>query len=107
MIASVFLFQAAPNDIQRLWTAIDRRIQALKRGQDGSPKEKTADQDHTADDEDENKTEQDDELKGTEAEDDDDSVKDRCEVPDESSSNDSCPTGEGRGEETAADAEDD
>ena len=100
-------FKAAPNDIQRLWTAIDRRIQALKRGQDGSPKEKTADEDHTADDEDESKTEQDDELKGTEAEDDDDSVKDRCEVPDESSSNDSCPTEEARGKETAADADDD
>lgn len=94
--------QAAPNDIQRLWTAIDRRIQALKRGQE---KEKAADQDHTADDDDESKTEPDDELKGTEQEDDDDSVKDRCEVPDEGS-NDSCPTTEARGNEgneTAAD----
>ena len=94
--------QAAPNDIQRLWTAIDRRIQALKRGQE---KEKPADQDHTADDDDESKTEPDDELKGTEQEDDDDSVKDRCEVPDEGS-NDSCPATESRGKkgkETAAD----
>lgn len=102
----MFLFQAAPNDIQRLWTAIDRRIQALKRGQDKN-EEKTADQDHPADDEDENKTEADDDLKGTEAEDDDDSVKDRCEAPDETSSNDSCPTGEGRVKETSADADDD
>ncbi|XP_073227256.1 uncharacterized protein [Porites lutea] len=98
----IYLIMAAPNDIQRLWTAIDRRIQALKRGQE---KEKAADQDHTADDDDESKTEPDDELKGTEQEDDDDSVKDRCEVPDEGS-NDSCPTTESRGnegKETAAD----
>ena len=99
------LSQAAPNDIQRLWTAIDRRIQALKRGQDVETQEKTADKDHNADDEEESKTEPDDELKGTEPEDDDDSVKDRCEVPDnkDESSNDSCPTGEGRGKETVAD----
>jgi len=102
----IYLIMAAPNDIQRLWTAIDRRIQALKRGQDKN-KEKTADEDHPADDEDENKTEADDDLKGTEAEDDDDSVKDRCEAPDETSSNDSCPTGEGRVKETSADADDD
>lgn len=98
-------FQAAPNDIQRLWTAIDRRIQALKRGQDSRSKETAAGQDHAADDEDESKTEHDDDFKGTEGEDDDDSVKDRCEVPDESSSNDSCPTGEGREKESHADAD--
>ncbi|KAJ7388914.1 Ran-binding protein 3 [Desmophyllum pertusum] len=101
----IYLIMAAPNDIQRLWTAIDRRIQALKRGQDVETQEKTADKDHNADDEEESKTEPDDELKGTEPEDDDDSVKDRCEVPDnkDESSNDSCPTGEGRGKETVAD----
>ena len=94
--------QAAPNDIDRLWTAIDRRIQALKRGQDKSPEGKsTADHDHNADDE-ESKPEQDDEFKGTEVEDDDDSVKDRCEVPDEADANYSCSTGEGRGDETTA-----
>lgn len=40
-------------------------------------------------------------LKRTGHEDDDDS-EDRCKVPDESS-NDSCPTGEGRGKEPVAD----
>ncbi|KAL9950337.1 hypothetical protein ACROYT_G042824 [Oculina patagonica] len=98
----IYLIMAAPNDIQRLWTAIDRRIQALKRGQDVETQEKTADKDHNADDEEDSKTEPDDGLKGTEPEDDDDSVKDRCEAPDESS-NESCPTGEGRKKETVAD----
>lgn len=98
----IYLIMAAPNDIERLWTAIDRRIQALKRGQDKSPEGKsTADHDHNADDE-ESKPEQDDEFKGTEVEDDDDSVKDRCEVPDEADANYSCSTGEGRGDETTA-----
>ena len=90
-----FLPQAAPNDIQRLWTAIDRRIQALKCGEDVQTQEKTADKDHNE----ETKTEPDAELKGTEPEDDDDSVKDRCEAPDESS-NESCPREEGRKKET-------
>lgn len=74
----------------------------MKRGQDDQTQENTADKDHNADDEEESKTEPDDELKGTEPDDDDDSVKDRCEVPDESS-NESCPTGEGRKKETVAD----
>lgn len=94
----IYLIMAAPNDIQRLWTAIDRRIQALKRGEDVQTQEKTADKDH----EEETKTEPDDELKGTEPEDDDDSVKDRCEAPDDSS-NESCPREEGRKKETVAD----
>ncbi|XP_068676483.1 ran-binding protein 3-like [Montipora capricornis] len=103
----IYLIMAAPNDIQRLWTAIDRRIQALKRGQDKDSEGKSADEDHNADDEGGGKTEHDDELKGTEVEDDDDSVKDRCEVPDENSNANSRSTGEGRGRETTSDADDD
>lgn len=98
----IYLIMAAPNDIQRLWTAIDRRIQALKRGENTQTKEETSVQGTNADDEEETRTEPDDEIKSTGHEDDDEPVKDRCEVPDKNS-NDSCQTGEGRGKETVAD----
>lgn len=98
----IYLIMAAPNDIQRLWTAIDRRIQALKRGENTQTNEETSVQGTNADDEEETRTEPDDEIKSTGHEDDDEPVKDRCEVPDKNS-NDSCPTGEGRGKETVAD----
>lgn len=97
----IYLIMAAPNDIQRLWTAIDRRIQALKRGQNTQANEESSVQGPSADDEEETRTEPDDELKSTGHEDDDEPAKDRCEVVDKSN-NDSCPTGEGRGKETVA-----
>lgn len=96
-----FFSKAAPNDIQRLWTAIDRRIQALKRGQNTQANEESSVQGPSADDEEETRTEPDDEIKSTGHEDDDEPAKDRCEVVDKSN-NDSCPTGEGRGKETVA-----
>lgn len=65
------------------------------------------DEDYNVDDEGGGKIEYDDEFKGIEVEDDDDLVKDWCEVLDENSIVNFCFIGEGRGREIIFDVDDD
>lgn len=89
----IYLIMAAPKEIQQLCTAIDRRIEALKRSQKPLDKQLSTKQ---AGDAEEDRSEHGDETKVTGADDDDDdSQKDletsRRPVQVDESSNESCP----------------